>query len=136
IPLLAPFAAGAVMLQTRASLAPYSLAVTLAAATGCIVAATLIAHSGARWSAVALCAALIGFGYAAWRAELRISDSLPAQWEGVDVRIIGVVDDLPQPVDRGARFTFAVERILTEGAMVPAHVSLGWYAQRAKGDGA
>jgi competence protein ComEC len=76
----------------------------------------------------------LGFNYAAWRAELRLADALPPQWEGVDLRVAGIVDDLPQPVERGARFTFAVERILTNGAIVPARISLGWYAQRAKGD--
>src|SRR5438067_8006065 len=131
---LALFAAGVVMLQTRTSLPPYAPALTLAGAAGCIVAQMFLARNGRRWLAVAASAALIGFGYAAWRADVRLSDALPPQWEGVDIRIVGVVDDLPQPVDRGARFTFAVERILTEGATVPAHVSLGWYAQRAKGD--
>lgn len=81
-----------------------------------------------------LCAAFVGFAYAAWRADARLSDALPPQWEGADLRITGVVDDLPQPVERGARFTFTVERALTPGASVPGRISLAWYAQRSNDD--
>src|SRR5512135_2427670 len=33
-------------------------------------------------------ATCIGFGYAAWRAELRLADALPAGWEGVDITLV------------------------------------------------
>ncbi|HEY3179477.1 MAG TPA: DNA internalization-related competence protein ComEC/Rec2 [Casimicrobiaceae bacterium] len=130
---LAFFAAGVVTLQTCAALPPYPLALTLTSIAACVFALRVVHRNGWQRSvAIVVCAALFGFSYAAWRAELRLSDTLPSQWEGVDLRIIGIVDDLPQPIERGARFTFAVERILTAGAIVPAHISLGWYAPRVK----
>jgi competence protein ComEC len=135
IPFLALFACGVVALQTRAALPGYPLALTVVTGIACIVALAVVRRNNRRrLLAIAACAASLGFNYAAWRAELRLADALPPQWEGVDLRVAGIVDDLPQPVERGARFTFAVERILTNGAIVPARISLGWYAQRAKGD--
>src|SRR5947208_675933 len=135
IPMLASFSAGVVLLQTSPSLPPQPLALMAASCIVCIVVMAI------RWRgdvqrvvALALCAALCGFFYAAWRADARLADALPPQWEGIDLRIVGIVDELPQPVERGVRFTFAVERIVTERAVVPAHISLGWYAQRAKGE--
>src|SRR5512138_1331260 len=79
---------------------------------------------------VAACAAvgLAGFHYAAWRAEMRLADALPTEWEGRDVEVTGVVDDLPQASGRGPRFAFAVERVATPGAVIPSRVSIVWYA--------
>jgi competence protein ComEC len=135
IPMLALFSAGILVLQMRPTLPPQPLALALVAGVvGGIALNVRWSGNRQRLIAVALCAALCGFAYAAWRAEARLADALPPQWEGVDLRVVGVVDELPQPVERGARFTFAVERIITEHAIVPAHVSLGWYAQRPKGD--
>ncbi|HYT95701.1 MAG TPA: DNA internalization-related competence protein ComEC/Rec2 [Casimicrobiaceae bacterium] len=132
---LAFFASGAVALQTCAALPAYPSTFAAASAIASIVALGVFRSNGwRRCFAIAACAASLGFSYAAWRAELRLADALPPQWEGVDLRISGIVDDLPQPVERGARFTFAVERVLTVGATVPTRLSLGWYAQRAKGD--
>ena len=42
------------------------------------------------------------------------------------------IDELPQASARGTRFAFAVERIETAGAVVPARLSLAWYAQWQK----
>ena len=53
-----------------------------------------------------------GFGYAAWRAEARLAEALPRAWEGEDIGIVGVVDDLPAVSSQGVRFAFAVERVL------------------------
>ena len=78
--------------------------------------------------AAAVAVGMSGFGYAAWRAELRLADALPSAWEGRDIEVIGVVDELPQRVDRGTRFAFAVERVVTDGAIVPSEISLAWYA--------
>ena len=93
----------------------------------------------ARWACFALvvaAAGLFGFFLAAWRAEIRLADGLPPQWEERDLRIEGVVDDLPQNTDAGTRFAFAVERIMTPAAVVPQRISLAWYAPRADDDGA
>lgn len=75
-------------------------------------------------------AALLGYGYAAWRAETRLADELPHAWEGEDIRVVGIVDDLPQGSARGTRFAFAVERSLTPRAIVPKRISLAWHAPR------
>jgi competence protein ComEC len=79
---------------------------------------------------IIVAAAIFGFGYAAWRAEVRLADALPAAWEDADLRVTGIVDDLPQNGDPGTRFAFAVERVLTPTAVVPHRVSLAWYAPR------
>ena len=153
---LAAFAAGAAVLQSCARLPPApgtlaavalgsaALAFTLA---GCLESARPIDRAddgepGAKavdWRAMAVALAVIasaalGFFYAAWRAELRLGDALPAAWEARDLRVVGVVDDLPHNSEGGARFAFAIERVLTRGGVVPRRVSLAWHAPRA-GDG-
>ena len=69
----------------------------------------------------------LGFGWAAWRAEIRLADVLPEHWEGRDVAVVGVVAGLPQGFSRGERFAFDVERVETAGAVVPRRVMLSWY---------
>ena len=73
-------------------------------------------------------ALLTGCGYAAWRAQVRMAEELPREWEGVDVEIVGVVSDLPANSPQGARFAFTVERVRTPRAVVPAALSLAWFA--------
>ena len=80
-------------------------------------------HTSARRNAARVAALLLavlaagmgGFLYAAWRADSRLADALPRAWENRDISLVGVVDDLPQPTDRGVRFAFAVEKIVTPG---------------------
>lgn len=69
----------------------------------------------------------IGASYTTLRAELRMASELPREWEGRDVELIGVIDELPQADQQGVRFAFAVERVLTPTAVVPPRVALGWY---------
>ena len=76
------------------------------------------------WLLFALAA---GFMWAALIAHVRLADSLPSAWEGRDIELVGVVASLPQTHDRGQRFTFEVERVLTPGAVVPQHISLTQY---------
>ena len=116
---LAAFALGALLLQWQPVL-PHAGA-WLAAGAACAAAGALIrllapsaVASRIVAGALAIAAAgAIGFGYAAWRAEVRLADALPSQWEGVDIALVGVVDDLPQSSARGTRFAFAVERVET-----------------------
>jgi competence protein ComEC len=77
----------------------------------------------------AILAFLLGLFGAATQAHLRLADELPHDWEGRDIEVVGVVATMPQPQERGERFQFDVERILTEGAKVPPHISLTWYAE-------
>jgi len=135
--LLLAFSLGVVMLQQQASLpAPWAAALALLPASAAIACAVHSSRVGGTRRAVTHAAALLaaalscgmaGFFYAAWRADARLADALPPAWEGQEIRLVGVVDDLPQPADRGIRFAFAVEKILTPDAVVPSRLSLAWY---------
>ena len=123
---LLAFAAGVMLLQWQPALPPVlpwigAAAVAAVASLGARVASgRLPAAPGIALVLAALSAGALGFGYAAWRAEARLADALPSEWEGADIALVGVVDELPQRSDRGTRFAFAVERIETAGAIVPA----------------
>lgn len=70
-----------------------------------------------------------GFFWAAGFAQFRLADDLPREWEGQDVQIIGIVASLPQLQERGERFEFDVERVLTSDARIPGHISLTSYVE-------
>ena len=89
--------------------------------------------SGVAAAAAVAGALALGFGYAALRAEVRLADALPTEWEGEDIVVVGVVDDLPVAGPRGTRFAFAVEAAETPGAIVPARIALTWYRQAPRG---
>ncbi|RFC36976.1 MAG: competence protein ComEC [Candidatus Nitrotoga sp. LAW] len=72
-------------------------------------------------------ACTFGFFYAAFFAQQRLSDALPAEWQGKDIQIIGVVGKLPIQHERGLRFVFDVEQVLTPNAIVPPHILLVSY---------
>jgi competence protein ComEC len=147
---LVAFALGVAWLQTRAEL-PHA-AWPSAAAAACLVAGAML-RRGSRVPCQAACArpvalpsraclararavaaaltilagaVLAGHGYAAWRADRRLADALPQAWEGEDIAIVGVVDDLPRQVPQGRRFAFAIERVETAGTHVPRRISLAW----------
>ncbi len=75
------------------------------------------------------CAAafLLGICWASGFAYWRMSDELPHDWEQKDIAIEGVVASMPEATERGERFKFDVERILTKGAIAPKHISLSQY---------
>jgi competence protein ComEC len=58
----------------------------------------------------------------------RMAEELPREWESVDIEIVGVVSDLPANSPQGTRFAFTVERVRTPRAVVPAQLSLAWFA--------
>ncbi|WP_047539325.1 DNA internalization-related competence protein ComEC/Rec2 [Methylotenera versatilis] len=78
-----------------------------------------------------ICAILLGFYWAAGSASLRLSDELPKEWQQKSIELIGVIASLPEVTERGERFKFDVEKVLTEDATnslkVPAHISLNFY---------
>ncbi|HZX32038.1 MAG TPA: ComEC/Rec2 family competence protein, partial [Rhodocyclaceae bacterium] len=80
----------------------------------------------ARWLAVLACLSF-GFGWGAWRAEIRLADRLAPEWEGRDVEVVGVVAALPQSFHQGSRFEFDVESVLTDGARLPSRLNISWY---------
>lgn len=83
-----------------------------------------------RWGRRALilgCALLLGFSYATWIAQVRLSDSLPDAWQGQNITLTGTVAEMPREHERGLRFAFDVESIQTESAHVPKRIQLGTY---------
>lgn len=69
----------------------------------------------------------LGFYHAAWQAEQRLAVSLPDEWQSRDIEVIGVVAELPRNHERGQRFSFDVESILTPQVSVPPHLYLSTY---------
>ncbi len=76
---------------------------------------------------LAFIACSAGFFYAAFFAQQRLADSLPAEWQGKDVAVIGVVAELPRQHERGWRFVFDVEQVLTPDAHIPSRILLATY---------
>lgn len=131
------FATGAWLLQQQAQLPNLAYAFLLLA----IAPALYMAHCNPPWArypgrimlAAGSCAA--GFFWAAALAHVRMADELPAQWEGRDVEVVGVIASLPQPFERSVRFDLDIERVLTSGARVPQRVSVAWWGRMPQ-DGA
>lgn len=121
------FAAGVLILQQQARLPDFLPWLGLA------LAALL---PGLRWRhpsvrlLVLLGCLLLGFSWAAWRAELRLADQLGSAWEGRDIELVGTVSGLPQDFGRGVRFDFAVDEVLTAESSVPGKIQLNWYQQK------
>ncbi|MES2579903.1 MAG: DNA internalization-related competence protein ComEC/Rec2 [Pseudomonadota bacterium] len=78
-----------------------------------------------------VCAGLLGFYWAAGSASLRLSDELPKEWQQKSIELVGVIATLPEVTERGERFQFDVEKVLTQDATkslkVPARISLNFY---------
>jgi competence protein ComEC len=98
---------------------------------------------GIGWRAlfvIVLLGALAGAGLTAWRAVVFTRNALPPAIEGRDLRVAGVVAQMPQRNDSGVRFTLEVESAgwadaaVDEGPpRVPPRIAPGWYAA-ARGD--
>ncbi len=88
----------------------------------------VVVHS-ARAILVGVTFIALGFAWAAFRADLRLADPLPREWESRDVELIGAIASLPQVNERGSRFDFIVEKIVTSGAVIPKRLSLAWYVE-------
>jgi competence protein ComEC len=124
------FAAGVGLLQVQDVLP--SLTLLAGALTACSGIALLsLAVSQHRHLplriATPLAAAVLGLSWATWRAEERLRDHLPSEWEGVDVQVVGTVAALPHRFDRGERFEFDVETAETPQARLPRKIMLSWY---------
>src|SRR5438309_5107333 len=119
--LLLAFALGVTALQQQGALPSNANAVDALVPLVIAALAASIAHRSAgrrmrtanavAWAAVALATGMAGFYYAAWRADARLADALPSAWEGRDIRLTGIIDELPQTAERGTRFAFSVERV-------------------------
>jgi competence protein ComEC len=126
------FLAGIFWLQQQAELPP-TWWWTLALAPLAIV--WLFRHRGGpvvqigRYFLVLVAAVSLGAAWATWRAEIRLAEELPREWEGRDVELVGVVASLPRDIGNGRRFEFDVENVMTPDAVIPSRVSLSWYAE-------
>ena len=113
------------MLAGAAAVAGVAVLARVARLAGAAAPGLVAMLAPARIRSVTACVALVvgaataGFGYAAWRADIRLADALAASLEGVDLHVTGIVDELPQPVERGVRFAFAVEATDPPGLQVP-----------------
>lgn len=87
----------------------------------------------ARHALTLICSLLLGFSYAAWVAQARLSDSLPDAWQGQNITLTGIVAEMPRIHERGLRFAFDVESIQTEAAHVPKHIQIATYDGDADG---
>lgn len=120
------FVAGVWLLQQQAALPVLTwwLGVLLLVAAGgwCRQAALRRALLLATWASA-------GFLWAASCATVRLADQLPPQSEGRDIRLVGVVAAMPVEGERGQRFEFDVEKVITLDAVVPSHIQLTWYAE-------
>jgi competence protein ComEC len=72
---------------------------------------------------------LLGVCWASGVALWRMSDELPHAWEQKTIEVIGVVASVPEVTERGERFRFDVEKILTPEAVVPRHIGLNQYGE-------
>ncbi|HSG21772.1 MAG TPA: DNA internalization-related competence protein ComEC/Rec2, partial [Azonexus sp.] len=125
------FAAGVLWLQTQSELPIW----WHWALGGALLVLPRLRWSGwlAKLLTIFACCAL-GFAWAGWRADIRLSDQLAVEWEGEDVEVVGVIASLPQDFSNGTRFEFALETALTVAAIVPQRIMLSWYQGRRDGD--
>ena len=87
----------------------------------------------ARSTLVVITAFLLGFFWAAIFAWFRMSDELPYQLQNKTITLVGVVASSVEHLERGERFRFDVERVLTQNAKVPRHISLSYYPPERQG---
>jgi competence protein ComEC len=87
-------------------------------------------HVYTGWCALGLAAACAGFGYAAWRAEMRLALSLPTTWEGRDLEVQGSIRGLPSRDEKGARFLFDVDSVAAPIEHFPRTIQLAWVDQK------
>ncbi len=128
--LIFSFALGVAALQFQAELAPWPLLATiLLGALGGLFWGAARGALVVGWRSVLLIvlAACLGFAWAGLRAHLRLAEQLPEAWERRDIVVRGVVAGLPQRFERGERFDFDVEAVLTPGAQVLGRILLSWY---------
>lgn len=135
------FALGVIVLQRQAALPGWGawLALTVLAALAALAAAWMLrgAPGGvcrfAGWMAVGLASACAGFGYSAWRAELRLAQALPAAWQTRDIDVTGHIARMLAHDAGRASFLFAVESwsMRAAGAKLPQLIQLTWVARDA-----
>lgn len=133
------FALGVIALQRQAALPGRGawLALMVLAAVAALGAAWMLHDAAgsvrkfAAWAAVCVASGCVGFGYATWRAELRLAVALPAAWQARDIDVTGhIVRMLAHDVSK-ASFLFAVESwpAWSGAATLPQLIQLSWVAR-------
>ena len=129
---LCAFALGVAIAQMVPELPPRWVSVSLVCAA-LSVGGFLLLRTSSVVLGVSLCVAFVlGLGFSLLRADSRMSHALESAWEGRDIALIGVIDELPQADAQGVRFAFAVETVLTPNVSVPPRLALGWYKATVK----
>lgn len=131
IPLALIFVFGVWVLQQQAAMLPFGWPAFAIGLTASLILSVAILRRKSGLSfhlALAVLLFISGFLWAATLAQIRLSDALPQAWERRNIEIVGVVASLPQQHERGQRFEFDVERVLTPDAQVPARISLSQYS--------
>ena len=125
---LIAFVFGVCALQWQATLpgVPTVALVWAVAALMLLIGARYRSHPPAR-VAMLIAAGCFGFGYAAGHATWRMADELAFEDEGRSIAVIGTIASLPAKLERGVRFEFDIERVITPNVRVPSRVLLGWY---------
>lgn len=95
------------------------------------VARSISVVYGVKCLGVVLLAILAGITWANAWAHYRLSEALPVDWQQRDIVVVGVVASLPERTERGERFVFDVEQVLTPSASVPSRIALSFYAHGA-----
>ncbi len=91
------------------------------------------AHGAFRSCMLVACALCLGFCATGWRAVAYQSQALNAQLEGQDIRVTGIIAQMPQRDESGLRFRLDVEsaQLLQGGASsavsLPPRIQLAWY---------
>ncbi|MDD2721999.1 MAG: DNA internalization-related competence protein ComEC/Rec2 [Gallionella sp.] len=125
-----PFTFGVWLLQQQAALPDFGWAWPLVALPlALLMPQNSLTQRLLRAALIAMLASGLGYFHAAWQAERRLADFLPADWQGRDIAVTGVVAGLPHSNERSQRFRFDVERVLTPNAHVPAHLYLSTYSE-------
>ncbi len=124
-PAILAFVFGAWLLQRQPALPEWPWVVLLPLVVA--LAWLLRRHVVVPYLLACAAALLAGFFWATLLAQQRLADALPAEWEGRNVRVVGVVASLPRVGARGERFELDVERVETDGAHVPQRISLSRY---------
>ncbi|HVE89990.1 MAG TPA: DNA internalization-related competence protein ComEC/Rec2 [Burkholderiaceae bacterium] len=123
---LLAFVLGVCVLQLQTSLPDVAIIAVLAGG-GAVVLCMVRSRGALARTAVLIAVASVGFAYAAAQATWRMADELGFNDEGRDVAVIGAVAGLPVRLERGVRFEFDVDRVVTSDVHVPSRLLLGWY---------
>ncbi|MDR3213385.1 MAG: DNA internalization-related competence protein ComEC/Rec2 [Azoarcus sp.] len=131
---------GVWLLQTTASLSAWAAQgwIVAVSAFGALVVCGRLrrrartARGGSAFWALGLAAAVcMGYAYAAWRADARLSDALDSALEGRDLQLTGTIASLPDDTGDGVRFVFESD----PATGVPQRVLLSWYRGRGNAAG-